>query len=150
MEPQFFFHDLRDKLRNIKEFLDGNIYTIQNVKPSIQALVPFIPQVQHLFMNLIYLLNRLKSKFQNLDPNSLPNMAELTNLTGLLDVFFDSTEELLKEDAETIDDMRAMTAIISGLPAYGEVKDEIVSLIDGIIGRIEELRSGEPQGLSGY
>ena len=125
-------------LQDFKTFLDSNVPTI---KPAIQAIASLIPQVTELIDKLVGLMNSLKTEINKLDVNAIPGLAEASNFTSKIKTFLDAAENLLPDQKSTIDDVRSVADVVTGLPSLDAVKAEIISLIDAIVVHLNSLKA---------
>ena len=137
MPEQNLFGQLRDVLNGLKTFLDTNVPTI---KPAIQALASLIPQIVDLLDLLIGLMNDLRTEVQNLDVSGIPGLDQVSEFTSQITTFLDTTADLLPDQASTIEEIRSVANVVTGLPSLDEVKEEIELLINDIIGHLESLK----------
>ncbi len=136
--PGSLFEDLKNALKDFKEFLDTNVNTI---KPAIAALKSLIPQITELLDKLIGLMGKLKTEIQNLDVTNVPGLTEATQFTEKLKGFLTTTKTLLPDEASEIDSVLAVADVVTGLPSLTDVKAEILSLIDAISGHLTTLKN---------
>lgn len=137
MAEQNLFEQLKDVLQDFKDFLDSNVPTIQ---PAIQALASLIPQIVDLLDLLIGLMNDLKTEVQNLDVGGIDNLDKVSQFTSQITTFLDTTKDLLPDQASTIEEIRSVANVVTGLPSLDEVKAEIIALIDAIIAHLNSLK----------
>lgn len=133
------YEELKEALQDLKDFLQDNTAVI---KPAIQALAGVVPQVVTLIDELIGLLQDVKSEIQNLDVGQIPGLAEVSGFTANVGTFLETAKTLLPEQKEAIDDVAAAASVVGSLPSLDQVKAEIVSLIDAIIGNLNQLKPG--------
>lgn len=138
MAEKNLFDQLKDVLQDFKTFLDSNVPTI---KPAIQAIASLIPQVTELIDKLVGLMNSLKTEINKLDVNAIPGLAEASNFTSKIKTFLDAAENLLPDQKSTIDDVRSVADVVTGLPSLDAVKAEIISLIDAIVVHLNSLKA---------
>jgi phage-related protein len=138
MAEKNLFEELKDVLQDFKDFLDTNVPTI---KPAIQALASLIPQVTELIDKLVGLMNSLKTEINKLDVSAIPGLAEASNFTSKIKTFLDAAENLLPDQKSTIDDVRSVADVVTGLPSLDAVKAEILSLVDAIIAHLNSLKA---------
>lgn len=138
MAEKNLFEELKDVLQDFKTFLDSNVPTI---KPAIQAIASLIPQVTELIDKLVGLMNSLKTEINKLDVNAIPGLAEASNFTSKIKTFLDAAENLLPDQKSTIDDVRSVADVVTGLPSLDAVKAEIISLIDAIVVHLNSLKA---------
>lgn len=137
MAEENLFEQLKSVLQDFKDFLDTNVPTI---KPAIQALASLIPQIVDLLDLLIGLMNDLKTEVQNLDVSSIPGLDQVSQFTGQITTFLDTTKDLLPDQAATIEEIRSVANVVTGLPSLDEVKTEILALIDAITAHLNSLK----------
>ncbi len=138
MAEKNLFEELKDVLQDFKTFLDSNVPTI---KPAIQAIASLIPQVNELIDKLIGLMNSLKTELNKLDVSAIPGLAEASNFTSKIKTFLDAAENLLPDQKSTIDDVRSVADVVTGLPSLDAVKAEIIGLIDAINAHLNSLKA---------
>lgn len=138
MAEKNLFDQLKDVLQDFKTFLDSNVPTI---KPAIQAIASLIPQVTELIDKLVGLMTSLKTEINKLDVNAIPGLAEASNFTSKIKTFLDAAENLLPDQKSTIDDVRSVADVVTGLPSLDAVKAEIISLIDAIVVHLNSLKA---------
>lgn len=138
MAAQNLFQELKEVLEDFKKFLDDNVATI---KPAVQALAGLIPQINELITKLVDLMGKLKAEIQKLDVSAIPGLAEASEFTTKIKAFLTAAKNLLPDEADTIDDVLGVADVVTGLPSLDEVKAEILSLIDAIVGHLNSLKS---------
>jgi phage-related protein len=132
------YQELKDVLQDFKDFLDDNVPTI---KPAIQALSSLIPQVVELLDLLIGLMNDIKTEIQDLDVSAIPGLSEVSSFTDNIRAFLDASSDLIPDEAEgTVEDIRAVINVVGGLPSLDEVKQDILDLVDAIVGHLNNLK----------
>ncbi len=136
--PSNLFQDLKDALQDFKDFLDANIGTIT---PAITALKSLIPQISELLDKLIELMGKLKTEIQNLDVSSIQGLEEASAFTEKITNFLETTKTLLPDEADEIDSVLEIANVVSGLPSLDDVKTEIMTLIDAIVGHLTTLKN---------
>jgi len=137
MAEDNLFEQLKSVLQDFKDFLDANVPTI---KPAIQALASLVPQIVDLLDLLIGLMNDLKTEVQNLDVSAIPGLDQVSQFTGQITTFLDTTKDLLPDQASTIEEIRSVANVVTGLPSLDEVKTEILALIDAITAHLNSLK----------
>ncbi|MEM9552207.1 MAG: hypothetical protein AAGA05_13595 [Pseudomonadota bacterium] len=137
--PDNLFEDLKEVLQDFKDFLDENVAVIQ---PAIAALRSLIPdQIDNLLDKLIELMGKVKTEVQKLDVSAIPGLSEAAEFTGQVKGFIDSAKALLPDNSDDFDAVKDIADVVGGLPSIDEVKGEIISLIDAIIGHLNTLKS---------
>jgi hypothetical protein len=132
------YQDLKNALTDFKTFLHTNAATI---KPAIQALKAIVPQVGDLVTKLIDLMNKLKTEIQNLNVANVPGLSQLSTFTTAVQTLLQTSENLLPQDKVAIDDVLSVVSVVSGLPSLDTVKQDILALIDAIIGDLNSLNA---------
>ncbi len=136
--PGSLFEDLKNALKDFKEFLDQNVNTI---KPAISALKSLVPQIGELLDKLIDLMGKLKTEIQSLNVNAVPGLSEVSTFTDKMKNFLNVTKTLLPAESSNIDSVLEVANLVTGLPSLDSVKAEILSLIDAINGHLNTLKS---------
>jgi hypothetical protein len=132
------YADLKKELDTFKSFLDTNVTVI---KPAIQALKSIVPQVGDLVTQLIALMNSLKTEIQNLNVSNVPGLSQLSSFTAAAQSLLTAAENLLPDEKTNIDSVLSVISVVSSLPSLDAVKQDILKLIDGIIGDLNSLNS---------
>lgn len=132
------FEELKSVLTEFKTFLDQNVGTI---KPAINSIASFIPQINELIDKLVDLMGQLKTEIQNLDVGNIPGLAEASEFTGKITSLLTTTKSLLPDQAGTIDEVLEVANVVSGLPSLDAVKGEIIALLDAINAHLASLKS---------
>ncbi len=138
MATSNLYQDLKNALTEFKTFLDTNTATI---KPAIQALKSIVPQVGDLVTKLIDLMNSIKTEIQNLNVSNIPGLSQLSAFTNAAKTLLQVAESLVPDKKTQIDDVLSVVNVVSGLPSLDTVKQDILTLIDGIIGDLNALNS---------
>jgi phage-related protein len=132
------YQDLKNALNDFKTFLDANVATI---KPAIQALKAIVPQVGDLVNQLIALMNKLKTEVQNLNVSNVPGLSQLSTFTTAAQTLLQTAENLLPNDKTDIDAVLSVVSVVQALPSLDTVKQDILNLIDGVIGDLNTLNA---------
>jgi len=132
------YQDLKNALNDFKTFLDTNVATI---KPAIQALKAIVPQVGDLVNQLITLMNKLKTEVQNLNVSNVPGLSQLSTFTTAAQTLLQTAENLLPNEKSDIDAVLSVVSVVQGLPSLDQVKQDILNLIDGVIGDLNTLNA---------
>lgn len=136
---QNLFQELKDVLTEFKTFLDQNVTVI---KPAINALAALIPQINELITKLVDLMGKLKAEIQKLDVSQIPGLDKASEFTTKVTTLLTTTKSLLPAQAGTIDDVLSVAGVVAGLPALtGQIKTEIIALIDAITAHLSSLKS---------
>jgi phage-related protein len=136
--PGSLFEDLKNALKDFKEFLDQNVSTIAT---AISALKSLIPQITELLDKLVDLMGKLKTEINNLNVSAIPGLAEASEFTDKMKNFLNAMKTLLPEETDSIDDVLEVANLVTGLPSLDEIKTEILSLIDAIVGHLNTLKN---------
>jgi hypothetical protein len=136
--PSSLFQDLRDALKEFKEFLDANV---EKIKPAVSALKSLVPQITELLDKLIDLMNKLKAEIDKLNVNNITGLAEASQFTEKLKTFLNTTKTLLPDEASTIDSVLQIADVVTGLPSLDSIKKEITDLIAAITGHLNTLKA---------
>jgi prophage DNA circulation protein len=132
------YQDLKNALNEFKTFLDTNVATI---KPAIQALKAVVPQVGDLVTQLIGLMNKLKTEVQNLNVSNVPGLSQLSTFTTAAQTLLQTAENLLPNEKSSIDSVLSVVSVVQALPSLDTVKQDILNLIDGVIGDLNTLNA---------
>jgi hypothetical protein len=136
--PGSLFEDLKNALKDFKEFLDQNVSTIAT---AISALKSLVPQITELLDKLVDLMGKLKTEINNLNVSAIPGLAEASEFTDKMKNFLNAMKTLLPEETDSIDDVLEVANLVTGLPSLDEIKTEILSLIDAIVGHLNTLKN---------
>ena len=132
------YQELKDALQEFKTFLDTNVPVI---KPAIQALKSVVPQIGDLLDKLIELMGKLKTEIQNLNVSAIPGLDKVSQFTGSVKTLLETSKNLLPNEAGAIDEVLAVTNVVTGLPSLDAVKADILGLIDAIVVHLNSLKS---------
>jgi hypothetical protein len=138
MMEQNVYYQMRDTVIGLRDFLDDNA---QNVKSGIHTVASIMPQMQHLVDSLIYLMENLRDTIKTIDAGTIPHLHELSTFGAKVNLLLNGAMQLLPNEPHTIDDAERTVRVLSDLPTLGEIKDEILGPLDGIISRLYELKS---------
>jgi len=129
MADKTLFEELKDELTDFQTFLHDHVPTI---KPAIQAIAALVPQVNDLIDLLTGLMDKLRTAINNLDVSQIPGLGEVSQFTGKLPALLDAAKKLLPDETASIDSISDVANVVTGLPSVGDVKTELLSLIDAI------------------
>ena len=132
------YEELKKVLQDLKTFLDQNVATI---KPAITALKSLVPQIADLLNELIGLLGKLKTEIQNLNVGAVPGLDKVSAFTASVKTLLETTRKLLPNEAGAIDSVAAAADVVTGLPSVDQLKTELISLIDAIVGHQNSLKA---------
>jgi hypothetical protein len=132
------FQDLKDALKSFKEFLSANTAILA---PAIKALKPIVPQIGDLLNKLIQLMGELKGAIQNLNVGNIADLDKVSQFTTAVTTVLETAQALLPQQGADIQKVLDAAGVVTGLPSLDEVKQEILSLIDAIVGDLNTLNS---------
>lgn len=138
MAQTSLYDDLKKALQDFKTFLDTNLPTIQ---PAIRALKSIVPQITELIDKLIGLMQKLKTEINNLNVSAIPGLSQVAAFTAGIKALLEVAKKLLPDVASDIDSVLSTADVVSGLPSLDQVKADILTLIDQIIGELNTLKS---------
>jgi hypothetical protein len=138
MASPTLFRDLRNALSNLKTILDTNAAIL---KPALQTLRVVLPQVGDLVTEVISLLNSLKTEIQNLDVSNVTGLPQLANFATAADAVLTKAENLLPDRKADIDSVLGVLSVIESLPSLAAVRQDILTLIDGIVADLNTLNA---------
>jgi phage-related protein len=134
---QNLYSDLKNALGTFKDFLDQNTATI---KPAIQALESVVPQISDLVSKLIDLMGKMKTEIQNLNVSGVPGLDQVSKFTSAITTVLTTAQSLLPDQASAIQDVLNVTSVVTGLPSLDSIKQDILTLIDGIVADLNQLK----------
>lgn len=132
------YQQLKDALQQFKQFLDTTTATL---KPAIQALKPMVPQIGDLLSKLIDLMNQLHDAVNQIDVSNIPGLQQVTQFTTAITTLLQTAESLLPAEKATIDDVLSAAEVVTQLPSLGDVKQQILDLLTGVIGDLQALNA---------
>ena len=97
-----------------------------------RALASAVPQVNDLLDKPIELLAKPKTEIQNIDIGALGNIDEALGFAAKVKGFLQSAKALLPDEADEIDKAINAANVVAGLPTFGDIKNELIQLIDQI------------------
>lgn len=134
---QNLYSDLKNALSTFKDFLDQNTATL---KPAIQALESVVPQISDLVSKLIDLMGKMKTEIQNLNVSGVPGLDQVSKFTSAITTVLTTAQSLLPDQASAIQDVLNVTSVVTGLPSLDSIKQDILTLIDGIVADLNQLK----------
>ena len=134
---QNLYSDLKNALGTFKDFLDQNTATI---KPAIHALESVVPQISDLVSKLIDLMGKMKTEIQNLNVSGVPGLDQVSKFTSAITTVLTTAQSLLPDQAGAIQDVLNVTSVVTGLPSLDSIKQDILTLIDGIVADLNQLK----------
>ncbi len=138
MADQTLFKQLKDVLDDLKKFLDDNA---GKIKPAINAIAALVPQVNELIDLLTGLLGKLRTEIDKLDVAGIQGLAEFSAFTGKIPAFLDAAKKILPGEAASIDSIANVASVVTGLPSVGDVKTELLGLIDAIVAHLNSFKA---------
>jgi hypothetical protein len=132
------YQDVKDALTQFKQFLDSST---AELKPAIAALKPIVPQIGDLLAKLIDLMGQLKTAISNLDVNNIPGLAQVSQFTSGITSLLTTAEALLPQEKPAIDEVLGAANVITGLPSLSTIKQDILDLLDAIVGDLNALNA---------
>lgn len=140
MPAENIFEDVKKALTDFKTFLADKKDIIKPAIPPLDQLTD--GEVTKLITKLIGLLNDLKTEVEELDPSIVPGLEDVTKFSESVKTLVEASKNLLKDQADTIDDVLSVVEIVGGLGALtGEVKQEVIDLIVAITADLQFLKS---------
>lgn len=136
MATSDLFRDLRNALSNLKAILDANG---AGLKTTIQTLKTVLPQVGDLLNQLISLMNSLKTDIQNLDVSNVTGLPQLASFATSAQTVLQDSEDLLFDRKDDVDQVLGVLSILESLPSLVSVRQDILTLIDGIVADLNTL-----------
>jgi methyl-accepting chemotaxis protein len=136
--PPNLYQDLKDALQKFKDFLDTNVPII---KPAILALGSMIPDLKKLIDQLIALMGDLKKEIDKLNVGAIANLDKVSEFTAGVKTLLETSKNLLPDQAGTINDVLTVVNVVGSLPTFTDLKDEIKTLIDQIVGHLNSLKA---------
>jgi hypothetical protein len=133
------FEELKDTLEEFKVFLQDNVATIQPVISALRAIFP--DQIGALLNTLIGLMNTLKTEVNNIDLTGISNIDKVAEFAGKITNLVNASRALLPNASDEFDAVSNAASVISSLPTVANIKDEIIALIDTIIGHLNTLNA---------
>jgi hypothetical protein len=131
------YQQLKDALQQFKQFLDGAAATLG---PAIKQLEPMVPQIGDLIKKLIDLMNQLHDAVNQIDVSNIPGLQQVTEFTTGVTTLLQTAESLLPAaNKTTFEEVLTAAGVVTQLPSLGDVKQQILDLITGIIGDLQAL-----------
>jgi hypothetical protein len=131
------YQELKDALTTFKQFLDSSAATL---KPAIAALAPIVPQVGDLLTKLITLMGQLKDAINNVDVGAIPGLSEISQFTTSATTLLQTAESLLPAQKSAIDDVLSVANVVTSLPSFTTLKQDILDLLTGVINDLNSLK----------
>lgn len=132
------YQELKSALSELKTFLDTNAGLI---KPAITTLAAIVPQVNDLITELISLLNRLKTEIENLNIGVIEGLDKVTSFTTAVKGLLETTKRLLPNESSAIDGIIAAADVVTGLPTFDNLKEELTTLLTELVVHLNQLKS---------
>jgi len=138
MATSNLFLRLRKALDDLKSILDTNAAIL---KPALQTLKLVLPQAGTLVSQLVAILSSLKTEIQNLNVSTITGLPQLASFATSAETLLQTAEDLLPDDQDNIDNVFRVLSVVEALPSFDAVKQDILTLIDGIISDLDSLNS---------
>jgi ABC-type transporter Mla subunit MlaD len=138
MAASNLYQDLKNALTEFKTFLAANA---AQIKPAIQALKSVVPQVGDLVTKLVELMTSIKTEIQNLDVSNVPGLTQLSAFTNAAKTLLTTAKSLVPDKEADINEVLSVVEVVSGLPTLDTVKQDIIKLLDDIIGLLNSLNA---------
>lgn len=132
------FEDLKKALTEFKAFVDG---AKGPIKQAVGALKELGLPIGDLIGELVTLLGKLKTEIENLDVTNVPGLAQVSGFTTGVRGLLEAAKNLLPDESAEIDRVLGIADVVSGLPSFEEVKQEIVALIESLIVDLNDINS---------
>lgn len=134
------FEELKQALTEFKTFIVANETAI---KGAIGVLKPLVPQIGELLTKLVQLLGQVRTAIDNLDLAAIGAGAlnDVAGLTQGATRVLQAAKDLLPSQAAAIDQALAVASFASGLPSFGQVKTQIIELIDFIVLKLNDFNA---------
>jgi hypothetical protein len=140
-DPQNLYAELKDALQEFETFLEQTGGTIKPALPPIDAALS--GQVTQLLNKLIELMNKLKEEITKINVGNVPGLSDVSKFTKAVEALLKVSKDLFKNDpgtVATVDDVLSVVNIVSGLPTLDNVKQDIIDLLNNIIGQLTNLK----------
>ena len=138
MATSNLFLRLRKALDDLKSILGTNAAIL---KPALQTLKLVLPQAGTLVSQLVAILSSLKTEIQNLNVSTITGLPQLASFATSAETLLQTAEDLLPDDQDNIDNVFRVLSVVEALPSFDAVKQDILTLIDGIISDLDSLNS---------
>jgi hypothetical protein len=124
------YQQLKDALDTFKQFLDGEKDTLHT---AVSTLKPIVPQVGDLMSKLIDLMGQLKTAVNNIDVGSIPGLDKISQFTSSATALLQTAGGLLPAQKSAIDDVLSVAGVVTGLPSFSTLKQDIIALLDAVV-----------------
>jgi len=131
------YQELKDALTTFKQFLDSTAATL---KPAIATLASIVPQVGDLLTKLITLMGQLKDAINNIDLGAVQGLSQISQFTSSATTLLQTAESLLPAQKNAIDDVLSVANVVTSLPSFSTLKQDILDLLTGIINDLNSLK----------
>lgn len=137
-DAQSLYQDLQTALKQLDDFLTANI---DKIKPAVGPINTATGgKLFELIDQLVVLLNELIKKINSLNVGTIPGLTEISNMVKAVKAVLDVSKSLLDDDTE-VNKALAVVNVVAGLPTLDKVKDDVIKLINDIIGKLNSLKS---------
>jgi hypothetical protein len=124
------YQELKDALGTFKQFVDSEKDPLHT---AVSTLKPIVPQVGDLLSKLIDLMGQLKTAVNNINVGSIPGLDKISQFTSSATTLLKTAEGLLPQQKSVIDDVLSVANVVTGLPSFTTLKQDIISLLDAVI-----------------
>jgi hypothetical protein len=124
------YQELKDALGTFRQFVDSEKDPLHT---AVSTLKPIVPQVGDLLNKLIDLMGQLKTAVNNIDVGSIPGLDKISQFTSSATTLLQTAEGLLPQQKSAIDDVLSVANVVTGLPSFTTLKQDIVTLLDAVI-----------------
>jgi ABC-type transporter Mla subunit MlaD len=131
------YQELKDALTTFKQFLDSTAATL---KPAIATLASIVPQVGDLLTKLITLMGQLKDAINNIDLGAVQGLSQISQFTSNATTLLQTAESLLPAQKSAIDEVLSVANVVTSLPSFSTLKQDILDLLTGIINDLNSLK----------
>jgi ABC-type transporter Mla subunit MlaD len=138
MAEQTIYQELRDSLAEFHQFLADQATT---VGPAIRALAGIVPQINDLIDKPIDLLNKLKVEIDKISQLVPAQAQQALEYAQQIKSFVEALRAMLPNESDAIEEVANVADILAGLPTFGQLKEEIKTLINNIITLLQGMKS---------
>lgn len=132
------YQQLKDALDTFKQFLDSEKEPLHT---AASTLKPIVPQVGDLLSKLIDLMGQLKTTVNNIDVGSIPGLDKISQFTTSATALLQTAEGLLPQQKSAIDEVLNVAGVVTGLPSFTTLKQDITSLLDAVIADLNAINA---------
>jgi hypothetical protein len=132
-DPADLFHKLNDALEAFKIYIDPASDTGKAIKQAVGALDTLHVPIKDLLTKLITLMQQLKQAVSDIDPASIPGLAEAAKFAKAVTDLLGAAKVLLPGQSAEIQDVLDKAGAVTALPSLAEVKQTILNNLTIII-----------------